>query len=69
MAVFLPIPYSLPVTAATMNYAGPIFVALMIYVLSSWYLWGRKKWPGINNDIVEFVKEHAGSEDHSPRTA
>jgi choline transport protein len=69
MAVFLPIPYSLPVTAATMNYAGPIFVALIIYVLSSWYLWGRKKWPGINNDIVEFVKEHAGSEDHSPRTA
>ncbi|ETN44186.1 uncharacterized protein HMPREF1541_10736 [Cyphellophora europaea CBS 101466] len=68
MAIFLPIPYSLPVTAVNMNYAGPIFVAGLIFVLSSWYLWGRKRWPGIDNDIVEFVKEHAEASENS-RTA
>ena len=59
MMVFLPIPYSLPVTAVNMNYSGPLFVAALIYVLVSWFIYGKKQWPGINSEIVEIVKQRA----------
>ena len=69
MSVFLPIPYFLPVTAVTMNYSGPIFAVVLLFIISSWYVWGRRKWPGVNNEIVEFVKEHADGNTSGSRVA
>lgn len=62
MIVFLPIPYSLPVTGATMNYAGPIFGFVLIFIFSTWFLWAKKKWSGVNPEIVDWVKEHADAD-------
>ncbi|KEF50932.1 uncharacterized protein A1O9_13012 [Exophiala aquamarina CBS 119918] len=59
MMVFLPIPYSLPVTAVTMNYSGPIFGASLIFVVAAWVLYGRTKWAGVNSAIVDIVKGRA----------
>jgi choline transport protein len=61
MAVFLPIPAFLPVTAVTMNYSGPLFAAALIFTIVSWYVYGKRKWPGVNNEIVEIVKARADS--------
>ena len=65
MTVFLPIPYTLPVTAVNMNYAGPIFVACLIFVLTTWFFYGRKKWAGVNERIVEIVKNEADVVPHT----
>ena len=65
MMIFLPIPYSLPVTAVTMNYSGPIFLVALIFVLVSWFVYAKKKWPGVNDDIVAIVKNRADVSQHT----
>ena len=69
MAVFLPIPYFLPVTAVTMNYSGPIFAACIIFIVVTWFTYGKRKWPGVNNEIVEIVKNRAGTSGQQAGTA
>jgi len=41
LIVFLPFPLVMPVTAATLNYAGPALAALFVVILVSWF--GRAK--------------------------
>lgn len=57
VVLFLPYPIYIPVTAVTMNYSGPIILAFLIFVLGSWFIYFKKKWPGINEDIVDRVKK------------
>lgn len=43
IAVWMPFPGNLPVSAETMNYAGPIFGAAVLCALGDWVLSGRKR--------------------------
>jgi amino acid transporter len=42
IAIFVPFPTSLPVTAITMNYAAPIFLGAVLLALVDWVVRGRK---------------------------
>ncbi|TVY84610.1 Choline transport protein [Lachnellula suecica] len=41
--IFLPFPTMLPVTAANMNYAGPLVGAIILIALGDWFVSGRKR--------------------------
>jgi amino acid transporter len=41
--VWLPFPPLLPVTAMNMDYAGPVFGAVLIWALFDWFVWGCKR--------------------------
>ena len=43
MLTFVGFPTVLPVTAANMNYAGPLVVALMLLAIGDWFITGRKR--------------------------
>lgn len=43
MLIFLPFPPYMPVTAANMNYAGPILGFVLLFALSDWFVSGRKR--------------------------
>ncbi|KAH7026622.1 amino acid/polyamine transporter I [Microdochium trichocladiopsis] len=58
--IWLPFPTTVPVTATTMNYSGPVFGAVMIGAIGMWYAWGKKHWPGPNQKVVEIVLRLAG---------
>ncbi|KAJ0107334.1 hypothetical protein J7T55_015800 [Diaporthe amygdali] len=53
--VWLPFPNYLPVTAANMNYCGPVFGLIIIGVVSLWFIRGREHWKGPNRAVVEIV--------------
>ena len=41
--IWMPFPVELPVTGTNMNYAGPVFVAILIGALADWVISGRKR--------------------------
>ena len=43
LSVWLPFPPFLPVTAANMNYAGPLAGAILLWALFDWFVWGHKR--------------------------
>lgn len=53
--VWLPFPNYLPVTAANMNYCGPVFGVIMVGVVTLWLVRGRASWDGPNRAVVERV--------------
>ncbi|KAH8714675.1 amino acid/polyamine transporter I [Ilyonectria robusta] len=53
--VFLPFPSTLPVTAANMNYCGPVMVFVLFVTLALWFLRAKKHWTGPNLTILDFV--------------
>ncbi|EME86750.1 uncharacterized protein MYCFIDRAFT_131995 [Pseudocercospora fijiensis CIRAD86] len=53
--VFLPWPNTLPVSASNLNYAGPIFLGCVGFACVTWFAWARKNWPGLREEIIEFV--------------
>lgn len=55
MIVFLPIPLGLPVTGASMNYAGPVMVFVLVLAIMLWYVRAKKHWGGPNITIIDFV--------------
>ncbi|KAE9403332.1 putative amino acid permease [Gymnopus androsaceus JB14] len=55
--IFLPFPPSLPVTATTMNYAGPVFVAVVLIALGGWIVSGRKHFQGPVREIDDSENE------------
>lgn len=57
--VFLPWPAYLPVTGLNMNYASPIWAFTVIFSVASWWGWGRKQWPGLNEKVIEIVMAEA----------
>ena len=53
--VFLPFPNYLPVTSVNMNYALPLWAFAVLFALVSWFVWGKHKWSGLNEEIVSIV--------------
>ena len=53
--IFLPFPSTLPVTGTNMNYAGPIFEAILLLAITLWVLLARKRWPGPSVEIINYV--------------
>jgi choline transport protein len=53
--VFLPFPETLPVTGVNMNYCGPIFLAVVLFATTLWFVRARKHWDGPNVEIVKYV--------------
>lgn len=43
ISVWMPFPSNLLVTASSMNYAGPIFGAAVLFALGDWALGGRRR--------------------------
>jgi amino acid transporter len=41
--IWMPFPVMLPVTGTNMNYAAPVFVAILIGALADWVISGRKR--------------------------
>ncbi|KAF7561260.1 hypothetical protein G7046_g2888 [Stylonectria norvegica] len=61
MMVFLPFPSTIPVTAANMNYCGPVMVAVLVIAVGAWYLRAKKRWAGPNLTILDFIIANADS--------
>ena len=55
LGVFMLFPNYLPVDGAGFNYALPINAAVWIFALVFWFAWGRKRWPGLDIDIIAKV--------------
>ena len=53
--IFLPFPSTLPVTSSNMNYAGPIFGAVLLFAGSLWVAVARKRWAGPRVEVIEYV--------------
>ena len=43
IAIFLPWPPVVPVSAVTMNYGGPVMCAVILFALLDWVISGRKR--------------------------
>jgi len=43
MVVFMAFPTFLPVTASTMNYASPVWLACLLFGLGDWFVSGHKR--------------------------
>ena len=43
IAIFLPFPPTVPVTAANMNYGGPVMGVVILFALLDWAISGRKR--------------------------
>ena len=41
--IWLPFPPYMPITAANMNYSGPILGAIILFALFDWFTWGKKR--------------------------
>jgi len=46
IAIFLPFPPFVPVTAANMNYGGPVVGAVILFAILDWFISGRKRFKG-----------------------
>lgn len=55
VGTFTVFPSYLPITAAYMNYALPINVAVWIFAGVTWFAWARKHWRGINQEVFDKV--------------
>ena len=51
VSIFLPFPGQVPVTATTMNYAGPMFGVVLILAVLDWVFRGRKYYNGPIQEI------------------
>lgn len=58
LTIWLPFPTTLPVTGTNMNYAGPIYVVVLLVTVFWWFVWGKNKWPGLNADAIHRVELH-----------
>ena len=46
IAIFLPFPPFVPVTAANMNYGGPVIGFVILFAILDWFISGRKRFKG-----------------------
>ncbi|TKA70453.1 hypothetical protein B0A55_10469, partial [Friedmanniomyces simplex] len=52
VSIFLPFPGEVPVTAVTMNYAGPVFGIVLILAVLDWVFRGRRYYNGPIQEIA-----------------
>lgn len=43
VVIWMPFPHILPVTGLNMNYAGPVFGAVLLIALLDWFISGRRR--------------------------
>ncbi|KAK6430490.1 hypothetical protein LTR95_013356 [Oleoguttula sp. CCFEE 5521] len=55
MSVFFCFPQYVPVEGTNFNYALPIFAFVVFVALGLWFGWARKRWPGLNKEIIDAV--------------
>lgn len=55
MAIWLPLPPTIPVNAANMNYCGPAMLIVLLVIVVGWFAWARTKWSGPNTKIMDFI--------------
>lgn len=61
IAIFLPFPPIVPVTAANMNYGGPVMGAVILFALLDWFTSGRKRWKGPTEQVEIEIKDQNDS--------
>ncbi|KAK4546356.1 hypothetical protein LTR36_002033 [Oleoguttula mirabilis] len=57
IVIFLPFPVATPVNAASMNYAGPVFLGLLLIALIDWFVRGRKHYVGPTQEDIGYEVE------------
>lgn len=62
IVIFLPFPAATPVSAMTMNYAGPVFLGLVLIALADWIVRGRKFYDGPIRESVSVSDTYRRSE-------
>jgi choline transport protein len=60
ICIFLPFPPQQPVTAVNMNYAAPVFVFVVLFAVTDWFVRGRKIYVGPRRE-VEMRREVKGA--------
>lgn len=64
LIIFLPFPPVLPVTGVNMNYASPVFVAVMAFAVINYFVRARRRFTG---PIKEVISETSTENlDHEP---
>lgn len=53
ICIFLPFPPTRPVTPVNMNYAAPVFAAVVVFGIIDWFLRGRKNFLGPLREVDE----------------
>ena len=53
VCIFVPFPTVIPVTAANMNWSGPVFLGVCILLVVDWVFRARKSYIGPVMDIVQ----------------
>ncbi|KAJ5630768.1 uncharacterized protein N7484_010868 [Penicillium longicatenatum] len=53
VSIFVPFPTQIPVTAANMNWSGPVFVGVVILLVIDWTFRARKKYTGPMKDLLQ----------------
>ncbi len=57
LTIWLPFPPTLPVTGTNMNYAGPIYVSVVIGAIGAWFVWGQTNWKGPSQMAMDNVHD------------
>ena len=61
IAIFLPFPATMPVTAASMNYGGPVVGLVILFAICDWLISGRKRFKGpIKREEIEMEDKAEG---------
>ncbi|KAJ5166315.1 uncharacterized protein N7482_005096 [Penicillium canariense] len=53
VCIFVPFPTQIPVTAANMNWSGPVFLGLCLLLVIDWTFRARKKYIGPSKDLLQ----------------
>jgi choline transport protein len=53
VAIFVPFPITIPVTAENMNYSGPVFVGFLLVLLIDWLIRGRGRYTGPLKELIQ----------------
>lgn len=53
VCVFVPFPTQIPVTAANMNWSGPVFLGVFLLLVVDWVFRARKKFVGPARDLLQ----------------
>jgi choline transport protein len=61
MVVFMAFPTFLPVTASTMNYAAPVWLACLLFALGDWFVSGHKRFKVPSSREPEVAHEKTNS--------
>ena len=63
IAIFLPFPSFQPVTAANMNWAGPVMGAVIVFAILDYVTTGRRRWKApIDRKDMEEEEEYEGGD-------